>query len=499
MRPPLLALALLLLAAAPAPAAVLQGTNRSERLVGTARADLVLARGGADTVDARGGDDRVAVQYDGSRDRVSCGRGRDVVNADPADRVALDCEIVSRRISRDVHTTPDAQHETQVEPDSFTWGRTTVAAFQTGRRHGGAAANVAWATSTDDGRTWRGGELPGVTRAAPRPGTADAASDPVVAYSAAHGTWLISTLAVGATTRLTISRSAGGLSWSDPLDAVASAPVSGAVAFDKQWLVCDNGATSPFRGRCYLVFNDFTRNGMSLVWSSDGGLTWSQPTTMPFAPFFLGAFPVVRPDGTLVVLARVGLAERYLGAFRSTDGGATLQPPVRVAEMRAAPPGHRAPDIPAADVDASGRIWVAWHGCILRPTCNGNDVLVANSADGIAWSAPALATTARNASIPTLAAGPDGRVTVVYYTQNRQARLDAEAAWSRGGAWSRPQRLSAQPMDLSWLPTTTQGSMLADYVSATTTTDGRVLAVWALASEPWGGKRRQAIYATRLP
>ena len=126
-------------------------------------------------------------------------------------------------------------------------------------------------------------------------------------------------------------------------------------------------------------------------------------------------------------------------------------------------------------------------------------MLVANSADGIAWSAPARATTARNASIPTLAAGPDGRVTVVYYTQNRQARLDAEAAWSRGGAWSRPQRLSAQPMDLSWLPTTTQGSMLADYVSATTTTDGRVLAVWALASEPWGGKRRQAIYATRLP
>ena len=498
MRLPLLALVLLLGAPFPAAAARLEGTARSERLVGTARADVILARGGSDRVVARGGDDRVAVQYDGRIDHVACGPGTDVVTADGNDRIGRDCEVVSRRISRDLHTTPDAQHETQVEPDSFTWGRTTVAAFQTGRRHAGAAANIAWATSRDDGRTWRGGELPAVTRAAPRPGTADAASDPVVAYSAVHRTWLISALAVGATTRLTISRSASGLSWSDPLDAVAAPQVNGGIAFDKQWLVCDNGAASPYRGRCYLVYNDFTRRGMSLVWSTDGGLTWSQPTTIPFAPFFLGAFPVVQPDGTLVILARVGLTERYLGAVRSRDGGSTLEPPVAIAAMRSAPAGHRAPDIPAADVDSSGRIWATWHGCVLRPTCNGNDVLVASSTDGVTWSEPVAATRGRNASVPTIVAGPEGRVSVLYYLSGRDG-LDAETATSRGGAWSRPQRLSAQSMSPSWLPTTTIGPMLADYVSATTTADGRVLAVWALASEPWGGKLRQAIFATRLP
>ena len=493
-----LALVLALVAAAPAAAARIEGTARGERLVGTRGADVIVARGGADTVLAGAGNDRVAVQYDGARDTVSCGSGRDIVNADGADRVAADCEVVSRRLSHDLHSTPDAQHETQVEPDSFTWGRTTVAAFQTGRRHTGAAANIAWATSTDDGHTWRRGELPGVTRAAPRPGTSEAASDPVVAYSAVHRVWLISALAIREPTRLTISRSADGLRWSDPVDATSAGSVGGGVAFDKQWVACDNGTASRFRGRCYLVFNDFVRRGMSVSSSSDGGLTWSQPTTLPFAPFLLGGFPVIQPDGTLVILVRVGFEERTLGAVRSRDGGATLEPPVTIAPMRSAPTGHRAPDIPSADVDASGRVWVAWHGCILRPSCNGNDVLVASSADGATWSPPVRVTRGRDAAIPALASGPDGRLGVLYYVRGRGG-IDAELAESRngGGSWGAPKRLSAVSMPLRWLPTTTSGPMLADYVSLTYAA-GRPLAVWALASEPSRSRLKQAIYATRL-
>ncbi|HWG56348.1 MAG TPA: hypothetical protein VNT58_07490 [Gaiellaceae bacterium] len=499
MRLALLSLVVVLTAAAAASAARIDGSARGDRLAGTARADVIVGRGGADRISAGRGNDRVAVQYDGSRDRVACGAGRDVVNADGADRVAADCEVVSRRLSRDVYSAPDAQHESQVEPDSFTWGRTTVAVFQTGRRQNGAANNLAWATSTDDGRTWRGGELPGLTRNAPRPGPSDAASDPVVAYSAVHGTWLFSALAVGTTTRLTVSRSSDGLRWDDPIDAISSPPVNGGIAFDKQWLVCDNGTSSRFRGRCYLVFNDFTRRGMSLVTSTDGGLTWSQPVTLPFTPFYLGAFPVIQPDGTLVILARVGLEERYLGAVRSRDGGATLEQPVQIAPMRAAPTGHRTPDIPAADVDASGRIWVAWHGCILRPTCTGNDVLVAHSADGASWSQPIRATNGRNAAIPAIAAGPGGRIGVLYYASGAQG-IDAEYAetTNAGLRWSAPQRLNVLSMPTSWLPQTSAGPMLADYVSLTYTRDGRRLAVWALASPPAGGRLQQAIFATRF-
>src|ERR671914_968465 len=382
MRLLALALAALALSAGAATAARIEGTARPQRVVGTAAADLIIPRGGADRVLAGRGNDRVVVQYDGSVDTVACGAGRDVVTADGSDRVAADCELVSRRISRDIHRNEDAQHETQVEPDSLTVGNTTVAAFQTGRRFNGAASNIAWAVSTDNGRTWRSGELPGVTRNAPRPGTAEAASDPVVAYSAVHGVWLISTLAVRSPTRLTISRSADGRSWSNPIDAASAPPVGEQIAFDKQWVTCDNGTASQFRGRCYLVYNDWTRRGMSLQTSTDGGLTWSQPVTVPWAPFLLGHFPVVQPNGTLVIVTRFGTNARSLIAVRSRDGGATLDSPVTIAPMRSANPGHRAPDIPTADVDASGRVWAAWHGCTARTSRNGNDVLVSSSPDG---------------------------------------------------------------------------------------------------------------------
>src|SRR5688572_21710448 len=168
-----------LLVAGSAGAARIAGTDRADRLTGTPRADTIFGRdgrdriageagadflsggGGRDAIDGGPGADRVVAQYGGSRDRVRCGRGTDLVNADLADLVAGDCELVSRRLSRDPYTTTDAHHETQVEPDSLTVGRVTVATYQVGRRFDGGATNVGWSTSRDDGRTWRSGLLPG--------------------------------------------------------------------------------------------------------------------------------------------------------------------------------------------------------------------------------------------------------------------------------------------------------------------------------------------------
>ena len=53
------------------------------------------------------------------------------------------------RISTDpYHGTGSGQHATEVEPDSFAFGHTLVAAFQVGRYPDGGAANGGWATST---------------------------------------------------------------------------------------------------------------------------------------------------------------------------------------------------------------------------------------------------------------------------------------------------------------------------------------------------------------
>ena len=148
---------------------------------------------------------------------MRCGGGADLVNADLVDRVTSDCELVSRRLSRDPYTGEEAQHESEVEPDSFTFGRTTVATFQVGRRFSGAADNIGFAVSADDGRTWRNGLLPGLTRVSVPPGANERASDPVVAYDAVNGVWLIGTLALeGQVTRLTVSRSRDGFTWGGP-------------------------------------------------------------------------------------------------------------------------------------------------------------------------------------------------------------------------------------------------------------------------------------------
>ena len=51
-------------------------------------------------------------------------------------------------------------------------------------------------------------------------------------------------------------------------------------------------------------------------------------------------------------------------------------------------------------------------------------------------------------------------------------------------------------MPLAWMPETTLGRMLADYIGVSWSR-GRPLVVYALASPPRNGKLRQAIYAAR--
>src|SRR5947209_1056555 len=100
------------------------------------------------------------------------------------------------QLSTDPYTNSTSQHQTEVEPDSYSNGSTIVAATQVGRFSDGGASNVGWATSTDNGTTWKNGFLPGTTVYATPAGTYDRLSDPVVTYDAAHQHWIISTIAI---------------------------------------------------------------------------------------------------------------------------------------------------------------------------------------------------------------------------------------------------------------------------------------------------------------
>ena len=478
---------------------VMQGFAGRDQLLGGSGADFLQGGPGRDVHDAGSGNDLIASSYDGARDVVRCGTGLDVVNADLPDTVASDCELVGRRLSRDLYRSDDAQHETQVEPDSFTFGRTTVAAFQVGRRFDGAATNVGFAVTTNDGASWRSGLLPGLTVAS-RPAGANArASDPVVAYDAAHATWLISTLALeGSTTRLAINRSSDGFTWGIALTALEERVAQG-VAFDKNWLACDNASSSPFFGRCYLVYtHSADRDMLAVSWSDDGGVTWSLPVDLGVRGG-VGVFPAIRSNGDLVVVYLLQAGQFGITASRSTDGAVTWGAPVRIAPVDGgcAIRDFRAFPLPSAEVDPTGRLWAAWHDCA-SPGAGSNAVFVSTSADGAQWSAPIAVTRGRDAVLPAIGIDPaTGRVAIAYM-RSRPAGIDVELTVSPGapGSWSAPRRLSAQSMPLRWMPDTTSGRMLGDYISVHYVR-GRPLVVWVLATEPVGTSFRQAVYATR--
>jgi hypothetical protein len=457
------------------------------RIRGTPRADRIQAANGL-------------------RDSVSCGAGRDLVTADAVDRVARNCEVVSREISRDPYRNPQGQHETQVEPDSFAFGSSVLAVFQSGRIFNGAAANIGFSVSRNRGVTWTRGFLPGTTPFAAPAGTWPRISDPSVAYDAQHSVWLLASLAVAAnTSAILVSRSRDGVHWDAPVAATV-APTLGPLLLDKEWVVCDNGAASPFRGHCYVSYSDFRTNEISTQASTDGGLAWGPPTGAPDAagrPSILGDFapgvqPVVRPDGMLVILY---YDQMRLAAIRSTDGGATYSPAAGIGPARyRSVPRLRVSPLPVAEVDGAGTVYVAWADCA-PGGCSRNSIVMSSSRDGLTWSAAARVPTGNaDAELPGLAADPaiPGRLALVYYTVSGSS-IDVWFISSRNGgaSWTKPQRLSSRSVSFDWIAATDGGLMVGDYMS-TSFAGARAVPVFALARHPTGGRLHESMFAASL-
>lgn len=511
-------------------AAELTGTDRSDRLLGTGVGDTIRGRGGSDRIEGRAGSDllhggpgrdtirgeaghdRIATAHDGAKDAASCGPGVDIVNAGLEDVVDADCEVVSRQLSRDPFESL-AQHQTQVEPDSFAFGSTIVTAFQSGRLVDGGAVGIGWATSTDAGRTWRSGVLQRVS---------ERVSDPVVAYDRLHRVWLIATLGAGeSASQLFVSRSVDGKAWSPP-ESVAAEPNEN---YDKEWVVCDGWRSSRFQGRCYLAYLEVETREIRIRRSSDGGRTWSAAVAAPVDSPALrgnGALPVVRPDGTLLVLFSVyGSTDANTDSVlvaRSVDGGMTFERARRIAALLTEDVvGVRAPPFVSADVDAAGTVYATWADCRFASQCASNSIVLTTSRDGVVWTPPrrvplGFPDAPVDRFVPALAVDPAtsgarARVAITSYavTQAQGCRycelVDAFLVVSGDGGrtWRAPARLNAESMRLDWIANTGLGRMLADYVS-TSFVGGRPMSVLSLAGEPVGGEFRQAIFAaTRVP
>lgn len=418
---------------------------------------------------------------------------------------AAQAQITLIKLSTDTFTNTSSQHATEVEPDTFSFGNTIVTAFQVGRIFGGGASDIGFATSTDGGTTWTNGFLPGITNLFGG-GQFAAASDASVTFDSAHGKWLVASLGLSANNSVLVSSSSDGINWNNPVTVDNKSGFA-----DKDWIVCDNNAASSFFGHCYVEWDDAGLGDQEkMSTSTDGGQTWSRAFNVSGA-FGLGGQPVVQTNGTVVV----PFEGNGIQAFSSTNGGTSWGNLVTVGGIN----DHfvagslRTSPLPSADVDNIGTVYVAWQDCRFRTNCSSNDIVFSSSTDGKTWSKVARIPIDATSStvdhfIPGFAVdhttgGTTARLGLTYYfypvancsTATCKLGVGFISSTNAGKTWGKAVRL-AGPMHLNWLPNTSSGLMVGDYISTSYTTGA--FGVFAKANQKTGATFDEAMYTTTV-
>jgi hypothetical protein len=406
------------------------------------------------------------------------------------------------QVFSDPFTNTTSQHQTVVEPDTYSFGSTMVTAAQSGRFFDGGASGIGWATLNSSGAVVANGTLPGITTHNGNGGTYDRVSDPAVAYDAAHNVWMVSSIPLTAAVtvpEVIVNRSTdGGLTWGTPVTVATSATAD----LDKNWTACDNHPSSPFYGHCYTTWDDHAAgNRLFTSTSTDGGLTWGTPKATANNGTGLGGQPVVQPNGTVIVPA-ANAFETAIIAYRSTDGGNSWSATSTVSAVadHTVAGSMRSGPLPTAEVGDDGKVYVAWQDCRFRNGCKSNDIVYSTTTNGTTWSAvtrvPIDATSSGvDHFIPGLAVTGSGATTklgLTYYffrtaACRRSCQLEVGYIQSDNGGstWSAHTDV-AGPFPVSQVPDTSQGRMVGDYIS-TSWLGGRAYGSFAVAKAPSGG------------
>jgi hypothetical protein len=418
-------------------------------------------------------------------------------------------ETKLQKVSTDTFTNSYSEHRTEVEPHTYAYGSTIVSAFQVARWFTGGGADIGFATSTDSGKTWQHGYLPGLTQNY-KGGSYYTASDPVVAYDAKHGVWLINYVPI--TTNedavdVGVSSSPDGVTWSKPV-LVDKSGVD-----DKNWIVCDNTSSSPYYGNCYVEWDQgFSTGLIQMSVSRDGGKTWSAPKATSDQAGGIGGQPVVQPNGTVIVPIEAGIG---ISAFSSTNGGKSWSSLVTVSSIDYANDegGIRSGPLPSARVDGAGKVYVVWGDCRFRAGCSSNDIVMSTSTNGTKWSATTRIPIDSTKStvdhfIPGLGvdrstSGKTAHLAMTYYYYpiaqcNNSCKLEVGFTVSQDGGktWTAGKNI-AGPMQLGWIAPSDNGQMVGDYMGVDFS-NGKPYGVFAVAQAP-GSKLNEAMYTTNAP
>jgi hypothetical protein len=424
----------------------------------------------------------------------------------------LAAQVPLTQISTDTFTNTTSQHETEVEPASYSVGSKIVSVFQVGRFTDGGSSDIGFSTSSDGGTTWTNGMLPGITTIQGT-GKYDRASDASVTYNVKYKHWLAEVLALSASgspqgAAVLVSSSTDGITWNNP---VTVSLVESGGYYDKPWIGCDNNAASPFFGNCYIDWDDFSQGDLiQMSTSTNGGRSWSKKQSTAGSGFGTGGVPLVQPNGTVIVPLNDPFLANVL-AFKSTNGGVSWTSPVTVAPIfeHGVAGGMRALDLIGAQMDAAGTVYVVWADCSFRAGCSSNDIVMSTSSDGTTWTAPARIpidplTSKVDHFTPGLAiegnsSGSTARLGLTFYyfpfancTSACNLSVGYIASRNGGATWNRVRTLT-EGINPSWLPSTTSGQMSADYLTAAFPS-GKVHVVFASAEAPVGSTLNEAMF-----
>ena len=424
---------------------------------------------------------------------------------------AARAQVKLEKLSTDTFTNSAMQHATEVEPDTYSFGSMLVSAFQVGRRYAnGGSSDIGFATSTDGGSSWKNGFLPGLTTFY-KGGKFNAVSDPSVVYDSHHGVWLISSLGISDTNNNTVllaSSSADGIHWNNPVTANSKSLYA-----DKDWITCDNTSTSKFYGHCYIEWEDAgIGDQVMMTTSTDGGQTWSSAFSVANA-IGLGGQPVVQTNGTVVV-PFLGNGIQF---FTSKDGGKTWGNVGTIANLNdhAVAGNLRAVYVlPSAQVGSDGTVYVVWWDCSYRKNCSSNDIVISSSKDGKTWSAMSRIPIDPTSStvdhfLPGIAvdqstSGSSTHLGLTYYfypvancsTSSCKLGVGFVSSTDAGKTWTAAKKL-AGGMNVLWLPNTTLGYMVGDYIS-TSYLNGKAFGVFAKAVKPVNSRFNEAMFTPAM-
>jgi hypothetical protein len=244
--------------------------------------------------------------------------------------------------------------------------------------------------------------------------------------------------------------------------------------------------------------------------STDGGLTWGPALNTGNNATGLGGQPLVQPNGTVIVPA-ANASNSAIIAWRSTNGGTSWTSTVTVASVtdHTVAGSMRTEPLPSAEIDAAGKVYVAWQDCRFRSRCRSNDIVYSTSTDGVTWSAvtriPIDSTTSGvDHFIPGLGVDPTTsgsttRLGLTYYFFRTAAcgtSCQLEVGYiqsNNGGSTWNAHTDVAGPFAVSLTPNTSQGRMVGDYIS-TSWLNGKAFGAFAVAKTPSGSAFDQSIF-----